>query len=912
MKNIDREELNILEHQQIEEYQVFEAELINVKENINVKNEEFKVKEIEKVSTFEPVSKENVQKKAVDTDSLFKKIRNTISNSATSITTTIGSTVMVGAVGAAVVLTPIIEPDLFGDPIEEVAPTYKYTLTYEAGDVYSSSIEMVVDILALPLELPKLELDGYKFEGWYYDAEFINYAVGGTEITKDTTLYAKWTELYTITYDINGIGDAVSIVENVLELPNTLPLLEAEGYRFDGWYMDALFTTKAEAGQSITKDTTLYAKWTDYGDVTILNYSVDTNSDLTKNIVLITKTTLIEGYSSKFVNIATNDEFEISSLNPEISITNLSGGEQTFEIRIFDSNNQLVQAIEYKINTESIEYISDLQIQHLITYNYPESDEEELSSNIYYYPIFDDSLGEVITEVELYDLANNKLNYTAVNDNGVYSFTYILEEAYTLVSKSYVIVDGNKYVVNNSTYDNISSRKLDFEVEADYDKYKISIDALTDYDVQVVINDDTNIVSSSDVNYGPFIVYYDIVESAEITIRGYFNLNDSSDKITNYIGDPYGYFEASKTVSQVIVNSIEHVNTFVTNDNIKFEFEGYVDDEYTVKMNIYDAASYGLETAVAIESYDYSRNSTDYSYQINLMDPVIYFSDFTIFPDDTIEYTFEFILYDAEGNIVNETPITCTNKVIVPGSSYDINSQSPNCGDVYVTYNEDDTFNAYFYINTEIAEGATEDYKVMIILKNTDTDEVYKYIGTDKVAVIENIPYGSYGLTYYKVIIGGDNLYYTLSETVVSGAVDIKAADASGAIETSNYIFEINQNSDDESTTEIDESKTYELEFYNCNIEPDSDVTVYVTLYTTDAAGDLIQSEVVTIVIPYADLESDMQDTLDLSSYNFTTATFDIKLYCNYITSYKSNIDDIIGIDGYKGSHYKLHKLTNY
>ena len=41
------------------------------------------------------------------------------------------------------------------------------------------------------------------------------------------------------------------------------------------------------------------------------------------------------------------------------------------------------------------------------------------------------------------------------------------------------------------------------------------------------------------------------------------------------------------------------------------------------------------------------------------------------------------------------------------------------------------------------------------------------------------------------LIIGGDNLYYTLSETVVSGAVDIKTADASGAIEPSYYIFEI-------------------------------------------------------------------------------------------------------------------------
>ncbi|MDE6656202.1 MAG: InlB B-repeat-containing protein, partial [Anaeroplasmataceae bacterium] len=53
---------------------------------------------------------------------------------------------------------------------------------------------------------------------------------------------------YTVTYDVQGHGTAQESVENVLALPAELPTLEAEGYIFGGWYLDAECTTIAEAG----------------------------------------------------------------------------------------------------------------------------------------------------------------------------------------------------------------------------------------------------------------------------------------------------------------------------------------------------------------------------------------------------------------------------------------------------------------------------------------------------------------------------------------------------------------------------------------------------------------------------------------------------------------------------------------
>lgn len=67
---------------------------------------------------------------------------------------------------------------------------------------------------------------------------------------------------YTVTYNMNGHGAAIDAVTNVTTLPATLPTPTATGYTFEGWYLDEALTTKAVAGDKITDNTILYAKWT--------------------------------------------------------------------------------------------------------------------------------------------------------------------------------------------------------------------------------------------------------------------------------------------------------------------------------------------------------------------------------------------------------------------------------------------------------------------------------------------------------------------------------------------------------------------------------------------------------------------------------------------------------------------------
>ena len=72
---------------------------------------------------------------------------------------------------------------------------------------------------------------------------------------------------YQITYEINGHGEQPEALTEVTALPSTLPVLTADGYKFEGWYLEAEFTTLAIAGSKLSSNITLYAKWTEVIDL---------------------------------------------------------------------------------------------------------------------------------------------------------------------------------------------------------------------------------------------------------------------------------------------------------------------------------------------------------------------------------------------------------------------------------------------------------------------------------------------------------------------------------------------------------------------------------------------------------------------------------------------------------------------
>ena len=124
------------------------------------------------------------------------------------------------------------------------------------------------------------ERSGYKFSGWTTDdsVQFADSKSAETTFTmpsKAVTVTANWTKSsggngggggnvrYTVSFETNGGNDIASktVTRNsVIKEPET-PI--KDGFDFEGWYTDKGLKTKYDFTEKVTKNFTLYAKWTE-------------------------------------------------------------------------------------------------------------------------------------------------------------------------------------------------------------------------------------------------------------------------------------------------------------------------------------------------------------------------------------------------------------------------------------------------------------------------------------------------------------------------------------------------------------------------------------------------------------------------------------------------------------------------
>ncbi|MDR1939748.1 MAG: InlB B-repeat-containing protein [Clostridiales bacterium] len=153
----------------------------------------------------------------------------------------------------------------WGDAVfyaKRTAPLYIVALDFMNGSPISSQSVRAGG----SIELPTPVRTGYAFDGWFTGQDG-----GGSKInspytpTGSITLYAKWTELYTVTFDSTGGSGVAS--QNVragssIAKPDN-PVLAS--YRFDGWYESSSYSgSEVTFPYTPTGDITLYAKWTFY------------------------------------------------------------------------------------------------------------------------------------------------------------------------------------------------------------------------------------------------------------------------------------------------------------------------------------------------------------------------------------------------------------------------------------------------------------------------------------------------------------------------------------------------------------------------------------------------------------------------------------------------------------------------
>lgn len=126
--------------------------------------------------------------------------------------------ILIIAVVGAGVYFGIFRRDLF-------QPVYTVTFVCEEVELEETSVKVKE---GKTVKLPSPEREGYTFDGWFNgDEKWTNVKL----VTKDLTLTAKWTKKSLIINFENGdnhFSDSFSIGQ-------TLPKVEKEGYKFEGW-----------------------------------------------------------------------------------------------------------------------------------------------------------------------------------------------------------------------------------------------------------------------------------------------------------------------------------------------------------------------------------------------------------------------------------------------------------------------------------------------------------------------------------------------------------------------------------------------------------------------------------------------------------------------------------------------------
>lgn len=116
------------------------------------------------------------------------------------------------------------------------------------------------------ITLPTPTYIGHRFMGWYASADFTGNAITSLPkgSTGNKTFYAKWSQIYTITYnENNGVMPDSYAKEYITEEEVTLPVPTKANNAFRGWFGNSGFTGTAETviAKGSTGNKTYYAKW---------------------------------------------------------------------------------------------------------------------------------------------------------------------------------------------------------------------------------------------------------------------------------------------------------------------------------------------------------------------------------------------------------------------------------------------------------------------------------------------------------------------------------------------------------------------------------------------------------------------------------------------------------------------------
>lgn len=147
-----------------------------------------------------------------------------------------------------------------------ISEAASYTLTFNTngGNTIAPKAFEPAAVVDLTLDAYIPQKSGFAFEGWYLENTLTN-KVASITMDADKTVYAKWVQYYTVTFNTDG-GTPVSqvVVIEGTNLDLSIYTTTKSGYSFGGWYKDAAKTIPVTS-VVVYSNTTLYAGWTTSG-----------------------------------------------------------------------------------------------------------------------------------------------------------------------------------------------------------------------------------------------------------------------------------------------------------------------------------------------------------------------------------------------------------------------------------------------------------------------------------------------------------------------------------------------------------------------------------------------------------------------------------------------------------------------
>ena len=192
------------------------------------------------------------------------------------------------------------------------------SITVNNGDGTTQTVNVREDAKEITLPEAPAERTGFDFDGWLVNGK-LKEASASVEYTEGMTIEAKWTVVYTITYNANegtGSVEAGKLREDNtegIEIASGTPLSNGS-LSFSGWNTQADGNGTAYAPGAVYKtkaDLTLYAIWIDEITVTYYNGTtkVDTVTGKPAELTLMDASTLSHADGTEFDAWYTNSDF---------------------------------------------------------------------------------------------------------------------------------------------------------------------------------------------------------------------------------------------------------------------------------------------------------------------------------------------------------------------------------------------------------------------------------------------------------------------------------------------------------------------------------------------------------------------------------------------------------------------------